>query len=88
MAVYVLNRRLCLNAARDKAVEPDDPEAACVLGGPGHEIPHEEARRLGLLDPPEAKAVSEPPADKAIHAAQAENKGGVDYPRQARRLGR
>lgn len=63
-----LDRKLYLNAARDKVVEPGDPEAAFLYGIEGHLKPKKEAEALGALPKPKQKApqpkVEEPPTPK------------------------
>ncbi len=48
MAGYVLDRKVYVNAAKDKVVDEGDPEAAFLLGVPGTTIDEMEARRIGL----------------------------------------
>lgn len=49
------DRRLYLDA-EGKVVEADDPSRAQLLVSKGGEIPMEDARRYGLLDPPKPVA--------------------------------
>ena len=57
-----LDRKLWLNADRDKVVEDESPDAAFLLGTEGTEISDDEAERLGV----KAKAA---PANKARTAS-------------------
>ena len=48
MASIIADRRLYLDAAKERAVEDGDPSAAYLLATPGTEVGAEEAKRLGL----------------------------------------
>jgi hypothetical protein len=49
MALYPIDQRLFLNAAKDKLVPEESPEAAFLYGSPGDEVDLEEAQRFGLV---------------------------------------
>jgi hypothetical protein len=83
---YTTDRKLWLTADRERVVEDGDPEAAFLLASAGKTLDAETVERYGL-DPKagkgkgakdaapdaqaEAKAVAEPPANKAVKAPQA-----------------
>ena len=77
-AWYTLEETVHVNADKSKVVAENSPEAAYQLATKGKRIPMEQARALGLVKPPkakapepEAKAVDAPPEDKAVKAPQA-----------------
>jgi hypothetical protein len=68
------DRRLYLNADRSKVVEENDPEAAYLYLGKGHQVSDADAEKYGLKPPkrtevtevkPEAKQIESPPENKA-----------------------
>lgn len=46
---YTLEARTYVNADRSKVVPEESSHAAFLLGGPGDEIPDEQAKALGLV---------------------------------------
>lgn len=57
-------------------VDEKDPKKAYLVVGAGGNLSDEDARRYGLIEAPEEKAVTEPKTNKAIGKAPA-NKGKV-----------
>lgn len=82
---YIADSQICVNAARDKVVPCDSPEARYNLALPGWEVADEVAEQYGLSSAtpapvedepaPEKKAVSAAPANKAVAASS--NKSGA-----------
>jgi pyruvate/2-oxoglutarate dehydrogenase complex dihydrolipoamide acyltransferase (E2) component len=68
---YETEETIFVNAAQDKVVPMDSPEAAFQLATKGKRIPLEQAVALGLVKAPEAKAVKAAPEDKAVKAPEA-----------------
>lgn len=57
----IADRRLWLDAARERVVEDGDPEAAFLLAAPGDELPADVVERYGLREAKEKRK----PEDKA-----------------------
>lgn len=68
---WISDRHIYINAAQEKVVAPDNPEAAYLLVAKGGNLSMEQARKLGLLNAETA------PATNAEHKAMepAEDKG-------------
>lgn len=47
--MYVCREHIHLSRDRSRIVEENDPDVGWLLCAPGHEIPEDEARRLGLI---------------------------------------
>lgn len=70
--MHVLSERLYLNADRTKVVSEESGDAAFLLGGPGDEIPEDQAEELGLLKK-KAKPKDKARSKAGDKAAQPEN---------------
>jgi hypothetical protein len=86
MPNFIATKTYCVNSDKSRIVPCDSPEAHYQLVAEGCELPEAEARKYGLLKPttPEkaveaeaeggVKEVSAPPENKAVRAAQTQNK--------------
>jgi hypothetical protein len=80
MKNYVAKERLYFTDDRTRVVKESDPDSAFVFLGPGQECSEAEARKYGLLDEPEAKAISKPAENKAVGAPPEVKKLSGDLP--------
>jgi hypothetical protein len=73
-----LDRKLWLNAAKDRVIEdttPMDPEAAFLYGDVGHLVPKHEAKKLGALPLEKPEKQARKPAAKTAEKPTTEEQG-------------
>lgn len=85
MEYHELTERTYINAAKDRVVAENDPEAAFLLGAPGELIPKTQADSLGLTGaaPPEEDDVDEGVEDKMVRGPRSTRRPPRPEPKAA-----